>query len=155
MNDMDSAKVTPTSVTDDLAMLDVIFDNAKRQRSAVADKLKTIIDELKIDFKEARQTEVKLQLVSTYLALLAAEEASVVKRVNSKRKQVEADNAGKTSAVVAEILSRITAGAIKLGNSTEQPSIDRLDAMVDRAYAESDLDPVMETELRTDPKDVD
>jgi len=155
MSDTTSEMVAPTGVTADLVQLDQIFDDARAKRNAVVDLLTPIIHKLTINTTEARQTEVQMQLINTYLSTISANEAAASRRVGSKLKQVEANTANKHSAAVAELLAKITVGSIQIGTASVQPSPEQSEADLERAFLENELDPISETELKTDHRDIE
>jgi hypothetical protein len=155
MSNTTSETVAPTSVTADLVQLDQIFDASRSQRNEVIDKLKPLISGLTIDTAKARETEVQMQLINTYLATINANETSASRRVGSKLKQVETETANKHSAAVAELMMRISVGSVRVGNAKETPSETNADALIEQAFIDNNLEPVSDIELKTDHRDVD
>jgi hypothetical protein len=154
MSDDSTEMVTPTGVTADLVQLDQIFDEGRVKRNEILDKLAPVIQGLTINTQNARQTEVEMQVINTYLGIIKDNEASVHKRVSSKLKQVEADTSSKHSAAVTELLEKITLGSIRLNTPADPRTPAERDALIEQAFADNHLDPVRDTELKTDPKDV-
>jgi hypothetical protein len=154
MTDAPAETVMPTGVTADLVQLDQIFDDARSKRNVVIEMLGPVIEKLTINTSEARQTEVQMQLINTYLATIGANEAAAGRRVSSKLKQVDSNAANKHSEAVAELLERVTVGSVRLGTMTERPTAEQSEARIEQAFADNGLDPVLDTELRTDHKDV-
>jgi len=146
--------VAPSSVTADLVQLDKIFDESHIKRNEIINILKPIIQSLQIDTKNARQTEVEMQVINTYLGIISANETSAHKRVSSKLKQVEVNTDSKHSAAVTELLERITMGSVRLNTPGDMKTSDERDALIEKAFIDNQLDPVRDTELKTDPKDV-
>jgi len=145
---------TPTSVTEDLVQLDQTFDDARARRAMVAKVLETQIQELKMDFREPRQAEVQLQLVNTYLGLLKDNEAGVSRRVNAKLRKSDADSQNKYSASVAELLAKVSSGQMIFNVGVTSTDVSDHSSKIEQAFERHKLDPVSETELRMDPKDV-
>ena len=146
--------VAPTSVTEDLALLDHIHEEMRSKRNTLINKLEPIVTGLTISPSEARVTEVQMQIVNAYRSLLNDNEASIGRRVSSKLKQVEADSAGKHNAAVAELLSSISIANIRVGNTTQQPDAETAEKSLETAFSAHDLSIVLESELKTDPKDI-
>jgi hypothetical protein len=155
MSDTTQEPVAPTGVTADLALLDQVFDDARAKRNVVADKLAAMVADLAIDTAKPREAEVKIQLIKLYIDTLGANEASAAKRAASKLKQVETESAGKHSAAVAELLSKISVGSVRTGETVVPPDVSQVEARIEQAFADHGLEPVLDSELRTDPKDVD
>ena len=155
MTDIPQDDVSPTTLVEDLVRLDRTFDDAQAKRNALVDKLSTIVGELKIDTSKPRETEVQIALINAYAGILGANEAGASRRVSSKIKQIEANSSSKHSAVVAEFLSKLNVNNLQIGTMKTQPDASQIEARIERAFSEHNLDPVMETELKTDPKDTD
>lgn len=152
MNEDPPEGVTPTSVIEDLISLDHVFDDTQRKRKEIIDLLGPVIKEQKFVTENARQTEVQVQLIKIYTDLLTTSETSISRRINTKLKQTEVTQSGNHSAAVVDLLSRIDATNIKLGDASQ--IIDNTDEQLERVFSENGLDPVRDTELLTDHKDV-
>ena len=149
-------EITPTSVIVDLVNLDSTFDDISAKREEVAALLRDEVLKLRDNIKtsEARQTEVQMQVVNTYLAVLTAKEASVVRRVSSKLKHVETNSTSKASEAVAEFLAKVDVKNIKFDNKNTNYDQDQIESKIEQTFSENNLAPVLDTELRTDPNDV-
>jgi hypothetical protein len=146
----------PTKLIADLCQLDVVFDETRRKRTALAEKLESLIANMTIvtDKDNARVVEVQMQVLNTYRALLSDSEAGISRRVNSKLKQLDQDSTSKHSAAVAELLSKVSMGQLLFGQPGKEMDSAQSEAALERAFSESGLAPVMETELKIDPNDV-
>ena len=147
--------VSPTTLVEDLVRLDRTFDDAQAKRNALVNKLSGIVDQLTIDTAKPRETEVQIALINAYAGILGANEASASRRVSSKIKQLEANSSSKHSAVVAEFLSRLDVNNIQIGTTRSPQDVSQVDACIEKTFSDRGLSPVMETELKTDPKDTD
>ena len=147
-------KLPITSVTTDISRLDTIIDDTISKRNKVIEFLGNAIGEQQLDTSKSRQAEVQLQLVNTYLSALKENEDSIVKRIRSKVKMVEADSSEKHSAAVVELLSRINVKDISLGNNINRLDPAEIERRIEMSLESSNLPPVMDTELKTDPTDM-
>lgn len=148
-------ELTPTRLVDDLLQLDAVFDGTRAKRDALEKQLEVAVSKLTFEnFENARAIEVQLQLVNTYRSLLSDKEGSIGRRVNSKLKHAEANSAAKHSAAVAELLSRINPSTVNLNVTLPPANPAQDEARLEAAFQESGLNPVMDTELKTDPSDV-
>jgi len=148
---------TPTRVMDDLCQLDRIFTDTYDKRKALEIKLESIVNTMTIDPNiaiNARLTEVQMQVISTYRSLLIDHEKSISLRVSSKLKHEEAQSSSKHSAAVAEFLAKFNGEHYRPNQPGVPMDPAQTEIALERAFAESGLEPVMDTELKTDPNDV-
>ena len=146
--------VTPSSVTEDLVSLDQVFTDANTRRGELAELLHTKIKEMSIDFKEPRQAEVQLQMVNTYLNLLKDNEASAGRRVTAKLRKTQNDTAAQHSEAVATLLAKVGSGKLSFDFGNNAPDETKTAEQLDAAFEKHNLQPISDTELRVDPKDV-
>lgn len=155
MSEFDKEEPVPTTVTADLVQLDQVFDDARAKRNAVIDLLTPFVEKIQIDKTKPREVEVQMQMLNTYLSAINANETGISRRVSSKLKQIETNSANKHSEAVAELLSRIEVGKVSVGDVVKQPDEAQISARLESSFTEHNLSPVLDTELRVDPKDVD
>jgi hypothetical protein len=149
-----SDELSSTRVTDDFRMLDQVFDEMQVKRRSVGDKLKTIIEGMVINPTEARVTEVQMQVVGGYLAILKQQEDNIVKRINTKLKKEEADTDSKHSAAVADLLARVNLNNLRVGTGAGTHDAMLSEHNIEQVFTDSGLEPVSAGELKTDPNDV-
>ena len=152
----DPEELSTTSLLSDLSQLDKTFDETDIARSAILDKLKGIIQDIKIDAEASpRVAEVQLQLINTYLGALGAKETSITRRVTTKMKQKELNGLGNSGSAIASLLLKIDLDKVQLGTAASQPTEEEKSKILEEAFEKHNLAPITDTELRTDSRDVD
>lgn len=146
----------PTNLKHDLIQLDSVFDSTNLDREFLAEKLKTAITGIQVfDTADPKLIGAQMGLVNTYLAVLNGKEGNASRRVSSKLKQLETETASKSSAAVAELLSKVTMSGINFSLQSSTPhDPTTADRLAEAAFERSGLEPILSTELKTDPNDL-
>lgn len=157
MSDQDVDDKVPTTVKHDLVQLDTIFDGTNSGRDMLAKKLATAIEGITFATGDPKLLEAQMTLAQAYLATLKGTEDNAHRRAMSKLKQLETESASKHSAAVGTLLSQLTLGGSinirSLGAAVPQTEEERA-AAVEAAFNASDMGPIQESELKTDPNDL-
>lgn len=145
--------LTYTTVDEDLAKSDRVFDNTEEIRTKVIGKLAGMLDV--IDFTTAPSGESdtmgRMQPVNTLLGALKDAEAAAGRRVGMKMKLKDAESNTNAAEVVVEFLRKRVSD--RLGDIDGPPELDAVSANLQVEFDESD-EPVLEGELKTDPNDL-
>jgi hypothetical protein len=150
--------LAPTTVKQDLVRLDGIFDATQASRKVLEAKLAEAINTMKLSTDDPKVVSAQMALINTYLGLLNANESNATRRATSKLRHAEAETASKHSAAVAEMLSKLSVGNISLSALAPVEKVlskEEMEQQFESAYETSGLAPVLDTELRTDPNDLD
>ncbi len=141
------------SLQEELGHFDQAVDQTTVARQTIVTKLSGLlhhIDNLPID--DDKRVSSVLAITNTTLKALDAQEASAVRRVNTKIKQQDQRRADNTAIQVTELLQRMSTGS---GSTAEMPEIN-LDAesaaLLEKFALEGHA--ILETELRADPEDL-
>lgn len=154
MSEIKDDDVVPTTVKQDLIVLDNVFDKTQARREEVINKLSSVISGMEISTNDAKVIGAQMSIVNTYLNVLNGQEGNIARRVGSKLKQLETETVSKHSSAVADLLSRVSLNGTKLNISSVilDPSV--IEKQVDEAFELSGLPPILTTELKMDPNDL-
>jgi len=154
MSEIDNDDKVPTTVKQDLVQLDGVFNKTNDLRDTIIEKLGSAIQTMEIAQDAPKLMESQMGIINTYLSVLDGKEANVSRRVASKLKQVETETASKHSAAVADLLTKISTRGNYFNKDNQPVDQSIIDRQVEEAFEVSGLDPILATELKTDPKDL-
>lgn len=143
---------SPTTVKQDLVRLDTIFDSTNEGRNLVTQKLANTINGMEIATSDPKLLEAQMTVINAYLASLKGSEDNIARRAMSKLKQAETETTSRHSAAVTDLLSKISLNNMHI-KGTGNRSPDQIGDVVEKAFEDSALSPILDSELKTDPKD--
>ncbi len=141
------------SLQEELGNFDQVIDQTAVTRQTIVTKLSGLLhhlDSLPVD--DDKRVSSVLAITNTTLKALDAQEASAVRRVNTKIKQQDQRRADNTAVQVTELLQRMSTGS-GTGNEPLEINLDAESAaLLEKFTLEGHA--ILETELRADPDDL-
>lgn len=145
----------PTTLKQDLVQLDTIFDSTNSVRDSVSKKLESAIKKIEFSSDDPKLLEAQMAMVNTLLSSLKGSEDNASRRASAKLKQLEVESSSKYSESVTKLLAQISLGQpIRFSNQAPENNLDDLGKKIEEEYLASNLEPILESELKTDPRDL-
>jgi hypothetical protein len=143
-----------TTIEQDLLELDLTVNRTQIVRDIVENKLLNAVEALTINGNgDPEQLESQVKLISALSGILNDREKATVLRINTKLKRKEVDNESKNSAMIVDIMRKISTLSTDRDPNAVPPDHSRMEETLSAKF--NDLnDTVLDTELRESPKDL-
>lgn len=150
-DDVVSDVISFTSIEQDLARADIIQDQVQDRRQRIIDKLELMVDSLdEVVPTSKSEAEAKFLPINTLLTALKDHESSARGRATLKLRKQDADRTNDTAEIVAAFMRK------PIDECLSQVTPDDLGEITDAVEAAIEADsPILESELKEDPTDLD
>ena len=142
----------PVTVDSLLNQMDDVFNSTARFRNKLLSKLEDVVDKTNIDptIDDIDDVTKKISIFEQANKLLAESEKSFTTRISMRLKQKETDNNIIAGQMAVDLLKRISLAQQPTSSNKNVPSLNE---QLSNINFDSE-DSILDTELKTDPKDV-
>jgi len=141
-----------TTIDEDLSRADDVQTDVQKRRQGVIEKLETMVQNINYENvpEKAGDAMAKMMPITTFLTALKDQESSARQRAVLKLRKQDADQSNDIAGIVAEFLRKpITQRLTDLGPVDFDGAAKEFEEEVESSA------PIMESELRTDPTDLE
>lgn len=148
----------PVTVDKLLTQMDDVYNETAKYRNRILDKLIDTLDRVYIDpnVDDIDDVSKKIMIFEQINKTLAEKEKAFTTRINTRLKQKEADSNVMAGQMAVEILKRISlSDNLAIKRSEEVPDINTQLSQLDTSFSSDEsITTILDTELKSDPKDI-